>query len=122
MPVAEDKTEGPATSITFLGIEIDTEAFELRLPQHKLRELKSKLEWWMSKSPGVPRRSGRKRELLSLIGLLNHAATVVKPGRIFLQSLIDASTTVTALDHHVPFTAKARDDIAWWFYWTEAWN
>ena len=44
VPLAEDKTEGPATSITFLGIEIDTEAFELRLPQHKLREMKSKLE------------------------------------------------------------------------------
>jgi len=120
--VAEDKTEGPATSITFLGIEIDTEAFELRLPQHKLRDLKSKLGWWMSKSPGVPHRSGRKRELLSLIGLLNHAATVVKPGRTFLRSQIDASTTVTALDHHVTLTTKARGDIAWWFYWTETWN
>ena len=38
-PVAAHKTEGPSTK-TFLGFVLDTEAFQLRLPQEKLE--------WMS--------------------------------------------------------------------------
>ena len=33
LPVAPHKVEGPATVLTFLGIEIDTQKQELRLPQ-----------------------------------------------------------------------------------------
>ena len=36
IPVAEEKTEGPATILIFLGIEIDTIAMQLRLPGVKL--------------------------------------------------------------------------------------
>ncbi len=36
IPVATHKTEGPATLITFLGILIDTQAFEARLPPEEL--------------------------------------------------------------------------------------
>ena len=31
-PVEEDKSEGPATTLPFLGIEVDMVAMELRLP------------------------------------------------------------------------------------------
>ena len=123
LPVAPEKTEGPSTVLTFLGIEIDTAANQLRLPQEKLRDLQSSIRKWMqSGGRPVPRRSGKKRELLSLIGLLNHAATVVRPGRGFLRSLIDASTTTPHLDHWVHLNALARADIAWWFTFLEYWN
>ncbi len=36
VPVALDKLEGPATVLTFLGIETDTVAMQLRLPHEKL--------------------------------------------------------------------------------------
>jgi hypothetical protein len=35
-PVAEDKTVEPTEILTFLGIEFDTLAMELRLPNEKL--------------------------------------------------------------------------------------
>ena len=66
-PVAPEKTEGPTTTLTFLGIEIDSVQQELRLHP----------------AAAAPRGSMKKRDLLSLIGLLNHAATVVRPGRAF---------------------------------------
>ena len=127
VPVAGEKTEGPSTTITFLGIEIDSCQGQLRLPQEKLRDLMRLLNHWMlhHRSPGhgsTPRRTGTKRDLLSLIGLLNHAATVVRPGRTFLRSLIDASTTVEHLDHHVTLRAQARADIAWWHTFVSSWN
>ncbi len=40
LPVALDKLEGPASRLTFLGFELDTEALEVWLPQRKLEELK----------------------------------------------------------------------------------
>eukprot|EP00731_Ephydatia_muelleri_P013586 Em0007g896a len=39
IPVALDKLEGPATTITFLGITIDTTLQQLRLPSDKLQEM-----------------------------------------------------------------------------------
>ena len=80
-PVAQDKVEGPSTAITFLDIYIDTTAGELRLPQEKLDRILHELTQWSLK------RSCRKRELLSLIGVLHHASTVVPPGRLFLRRL-----------------------------------
>ena len=89
------KIEGPASSITFLGIEIDSIAAQLRLPQDKLTQLTSELKQWHN------HRSCTKRQLLSLIGSLSHASKVVRPGRTFLRRLIDLSTTVSELHHHI---------------------
>ena len=66
--------------------------------------------------------SMKKRDLLSSIGLLNHAATVVRPGRAFLWSLIDASTAVRDLDHWVHLNMGARVDLAWWSTFLHTWN
>ena len=38
-PIEPDKTEGPSTSIVFLGIELDSVTMELRLPADKLARL-----------------------------------------------------------------------------------
>ena len=60
--------------------------------------------------------------LLSLIGHLNHAATVVKPGHTFIRSLIDASSSVKSLDHHIHLSPAARADISWWSTFIRSWN
>ena len=70
----------------------------------------------------TPRRSVTKRDLLSLLGLLHYAATVVRPGRAFLHSLINAATTVQALDHRVHLNSSARADLAWWHTLLRIWN
>ncbi len=49
LPPEPEKDEGPATSFTFTGIEIDSEAMELRLPQEKLARLKAELIAWRGK-------------------------------------------------------------------------
>jgi hypothetical protein len=80
-PVAPEKTAGPITTLTFLGIDIDTTQQQIRLPQEKLLRLSPAIASQMKQaSHPSPWGSGRKRQLLSLIGLLNHAATVVRPG------------------------------------------
>ena len=71
---------------------------------------------------GIEHRSGTKRDLLSLIGLLNHAAKVVRPGRAFIRSLIDASIQVSLLEHHVHLSSAARQDLRWWHAFLHHWN
>ena len=49
----------------------------------------------------VTRKCATKRELLSLISLLHHVVSKVRMGRSFLRRLIDLSTVVSELHHHV---------------------
>ena len=94
VPIASHKTEGPASVITFLGIELDTEACTLHLPEEKLVQLKREILRWQG------RRSCTKRELLSLIGHLQHACCVVRPGRSFLRRMIALTKEVAKELHH----------------------
>ena len=71
VPVSEEKIGGPATTLMFFGILLDTAAMELRLPDDKLGRLKGTIAQWKLK------KSCTKRELLSLIGQLQHACKVV---------------------------------------------
>ena len=108
VPLAEDKSVGPATSVCYLGIEIDSKAQVVRLPADKFAELLATLHLWRRKKKCT------KRELLSLIGSLSFASKVVKPGRMFLRRLINLSTTVSDLNHHISLNAESRADIIWW--------
>ena len=42
----EDKTEGPSIRLTVLGIEVDSTAMTLRLPEEKLVKLRALLTEW----------------------------------------------------------------------------
>ena len=47
-PIAEGKIEGPATTLVFLGILLDTMKLEMRLPKDKLATLKALLQRWQT--------------------------------------------------------------------------
>ena len=55
-PVEEGKSEGPATTLPFLGIEIDSVAMELRLSVSKLAQLKQVLSQWRGKKACLKKR------------------------------------------------------------------
>jgi len=65
VPVVPEKLEGPTTTLTFLGIELDTIQLTACLPADKLSCLQQLLQDWGDKKVCV------KRELLSLIGDYN---------------------------------------------------
>ena len=122
-PVSPEKTEGPATTLTFLGIEIDSVTSQVRLPQDKLDCLLTTINQWMRQADDpTPQGTGKRRDLLSLICLLTYAASVVRPSRAFLRSLIDAAAAVQDLDHWVHLNCTTRADIAWWRTFLRTWN
>ena len=49
VPLALDKLEGPSTSLSFLGITLDTERMEIRLPEDKLTRIQQLLTTWLPK-------------------------------------------------------------------------
>ncbi len=63
IPVASQKTEGPTTTLTFLGILINTHTFELQLPRDKLHRTQQLLREWSHKP------SCTRHQLDSLLGI-----------------------------------------------------
>ena len=116
VPVADEKVEGPVTRLTFLGIEMDTDRWELRLPREKLHRIRSLVVSWRSK------KACTKRELLSLIGQLQHACRVVRAGRSFLRRMINLSSVAREPHHHIRLSVCARSDVEWWATFLPHWN
>ena len=116
MPIELEKNEGPATVITFLGLQLDTDKMEIRLPLEKLEWLKVLVASWRG------RKVARKRDLLSLVGQLVHAGKAVRPGRAYVRRLIDLGSTASHNDHNICINREARADLEWWHLFLERWN
>ena len=114
--VADEKTVGPATLITFLGIEVDSVGMQLRLPMVKLKKLKELVASWRK------RKGCRKRELQSLAGHLNHACKVVRPERRFLRGIFGLLSQFGRRDHMIRLNAGFRADLEWWHAFVADWN
>ena len=76
-PVKTSKIEGQSTSITFLGIHLDTVTMEASITVERKQSLLAELNGL------YPRRKCTKRQLLSTIGKLSFACKVLPAGRIF---------------------------------------
>ena len=116
VPVATQKIEVPATTVTFLGVIVDTVRLELRLPDHKLEYIRSLVRWWRWK------RTGHHKEFESLLGHLSHAATVIRQGRVFLQNLYRNLESSRSRPHFVHLDSMARADLIWWSCFLQRWN
>ena len=116
-PVATEKVEGPATILTFLGLELDSVKQQISLPADKLHQILQELQLWLRH-----RKTVTKRELLSLIGKLVFAARAVPAGRLFLRRLISLSTKAKSLHHRIKINREAHADIMWWHSFLPKWN
>jgi hypothetical protein len=100
--VATEKVEGPSTTLTFLGLELDSIAERISLRKDKLHQMLQELQLWLHHRSKVT-----KRELLSLISKLAFAARAVPAGRLLLRRLISLSTKAKRLHHHITINKDA---------------
>lgn len=77
LPIKSSKTVLPTPTLTFLGLELDTEKFEIRLPQDKLVSLREEVLKLKSQ------KSATLKQLQSLIGMLNFACDSCHPDALF---------------------------------------
>jgi hypothetical protein len=129
LPVQAKKlaTEGsPSTTCTFLGIVLDTVRMELRLGPERLSAIDAELRQWRERARAP------LRQVSSLVGVLNFAATVIRPGRLYMSRLIQplrrrgpaAACTAGPRRYSatVELTAGFRADLDWWLEVMPLWN
>ena len=116
VPLAPNKVEGPSTTLTFLGIILDIQHMEIRLLQEKLTRIQVKLETWLKK------RKATKREILSLVGLLQHATKVVRPGRTLVARMYVTAAKLQKMHFLTRLNKVFRSDLMWWHTFLQSWN
>ena len=89
---------------------------EARLPEDKLVWVRTTVRKWISKKKAT------KREILSLVGLLQYAAKVVHPGRTFVRRMYSVAARVPELDYYTHLNKDFRSDLSWWEVFLNSWN
>ena len=108
IPLAPEKTEGPHSTITFAGIELDAPRMEARLPPEKVHKYRTMI------SDNKHKRKITLVELQRIIGALQHCCYIVPAGRAFLRRLIHLTKGLTQPFHHTRLNAEARADLETW--------
>lgn len=106
--ISEEKTEGPSTCLTFLGIELDADNRCARLPMEKIAKCKRLIgDLLLVRSTTLVR-------LQEILGLLNFACSVVQPGRCFLRRLINLTTGKSSPTLWITLNTWAKLDLKLW--------
>ena len=106
----------PCQRLTFLGVEIDSVAMTLSLPQKKLDDLQGLVEDFLS------RQRANKRQLQQLAGKLNWACKVVYGGRTFLRRVLDLMNSLPKQYSKTRLSESFHKDIEWWALFLKSFN
>ena len=116
VPIKHEKTEQPATSMVVHGIQLDTTTLTASLPQDKVTNLRQLLSSSMSKKKVT------LRALQSILGHLNFACKVIKPGRCFLRRLYDLTKGKYQPSHLIKLNKDCRADLKLWHTFLSNYN
>ena len=61
-------------------------------------------------------------ELQSLVGLLQHASTVIRPGQRFLHRIYKTCKLGSRPNHWVRLNAEVCSNLVWWHTFAQDWN
>ncbi|KAJ7340864.1 hypothetical protein DFH08DRAFT_812034 [Mycena albidolilacea] len=110
------RLSSPATTLDFLGIEIDTLQMEARLPSEKLAYLKELLAEWGHCTHVT------LRDVEVLTGFLQFTSQVIPTAHAFLRGLYDFESEFTTPFSCWWLSKAACRDIAWWATFPMEWN
>ena len=115
-PLAEHKTVPPTTSLTFLGLSIDTTSQEASLPQDKVNAYSCAAEALLTLS------HCSLRQLKSVIGQLQFACSVIPSGRCFLRRLHNLTSHKNNPNSLIPIPPWAKEDLSLWISFLSRFN
>ena len=101
------KVEDSSTSLKFLSIILDTIQIEALLPANKLQRTIELVSTWIF-------RRATKGEIVSLIGVLQHATTIVQPGRTFLCRMYATADKLQELHFYTRPNKEFLSGLSWW--------
>ena len=108
VPLAPEKTVGPARCLEFAGIQLDTRSMQASLPPDKITKFMASINDLQST------KSATLKQIQSLAGMLNFACVVVAPARAFSRRLHDLSIGLTKPYHHRKISNQVRLDLQVW--------
>jgi len=89
---------------------------ETHLNLEKLQCIHSQIATWLVRKKAI------KRQILSLVRLLQHATKVVKPGRTFVAQMYKVAARLKKLHHVIRLTKGLKSDLQWWYLFVVSWN
>ncbi|XP_052695666.1 uncharacterized protein LOC128174070 [Crassostrea angulata] len=116
IPLAEDKTLGPVSVLTYLGLEIDTVNMLIKIPKPKVEILKQYVQEFLS------RKSVLLKELESLVGMFNFFGKAIRSSRAFNRRFYDAMSGASEAHHHIRLLSELKDDLHMWAIFLEKFN
>ena len=116
VPIANEKTVLPVKTIQFLGLEIDSEKGEIRLPPEKLDKCRTLILNLISQEKAT------LVQLQQVLGLLNFACSVIVPGRAFLQSTRILTKGLKKPHFKKRLTNQSKADLKVWLEFLENHN
>lgn len=116
LPVAPNKIQSPTTCVIWLGIEIDSQNMEIRIPPDRLEETISLLRVWKYKSVAT------MREIQQILGKLHHISRCCKPARLFVNRMLDTLRHAYHAPGNVELNSDFKKDIQWFLDFLPAYN
>ena len=116
LPLNRKKTVSPTTCLTYLGVELDSNRFEARLDLAKLERLRSCLDHALSVDTLT------KKEIESLVGLLQWSCRVLRGARAFLRRLIDLGSDLAKPKDSISLTTEVKEDLQIWKVFIDNFN
>jgi hypothetical protein len=115
--IKPEKRLGPATTMMYLGIELDSVAMQARLSDERLQRT------LVAVRRMAVRERASVREVQSLLGVLNFVCRVVPAGRSFLSRMIAALRSAVARRLPMVVLESAfKLDLRWWMRFLAVFN
>ena len=116
VPIAEEKTCGPTTSLIFLGLVIDTNDLTVKIPIENVRQLQALLLNCLRKNKVT------LKEIQALVGALNFFSSAVPSARAFNRRFYDATCGVNQPHHFIGINTGIREDLEMWLTFLRDFN
>jgi len=116
VPINDEKSEGPTTVMTFLGLVIDSDNMLIRIPQPKIIELQALLtQYLQSKKISL-------QDLQSLAGKLSFFGRAIRTSRAFTRRFYNAMAGVKKSFYKIRITDNMKEDIKIWLEFLSEFN
>ena len=112
---AHHKAKLPATTMSWIGLEFDSVAMEIHIPQNKITDIIDILYSW------TKRHCATKRQLQHILGKLLYISRCVKPARLFVSRMLDTLRAAPPYGY-TTLSEDFQKDIAWFMAFLPSFN
>lgn len=113
---SHDKASSPSTTMTFLGVEFDTDKMCMRVNDDKRIAVQSLSLLWARKTVAS------KEELQSILGKLIWISKMVRFSRCFVSRIISLIKTLKFQKQKITLTDAVKKDFKWWSKFLNVFN